>query len=204
MLAAVPATGCRAPRDRSFGAWPAGLTDHSHAQLPLVRVVAEPYEMDGLTVIPAARVVGGGIGIVARLVGVYVIKDGEVRWVPATDVTRVIGTVGAVVIGGLLAAARLARTRARWDAGLGGSRGSSGCPLRTLRRRAARRAGPAHRGAPVAAHDFAKCARTASISFPIIASRPSTKSGAASSVTLNSRDHSMKLRVGSVVTGSTR
>jgi hypothetical protein len=42
-----------------------------------------------------------------------VIKDGEVRRVPATDVTRVIGTVGAVVIGGLLAAARLARTRAR-------------------------------------------------------------------------------------------
>lgn len=93
-------------------------------------VFAEPYEKDGLTVIPAAQVIGGGgggsggdkagrhgdgggFGIVARPVGAYVVRDGEVRWVPATDAARLVATIGAVVIGGLLAAARLVRARER-------------------------------------------------------------------------------------------
>ena len=70
------------------------------------RVYGEPYEKDGVMVIPAAAVRGGagggegespdgqgsgaGFGMTARPVGAYRIKDGEVSWVPAADTTRVI------------------------------------------------------------------------------------------------------------------
>lgn len=71
------------------------------------RVYGEPYEKDGLTVIPAASVQGGGgggggesegggdeggagFGLVARPVGAYVIRDGEVSWSPAIDLTKLL------------------------------------------------------------------------------------------------------------------
>ena len=72
------------------------------------RVYGEPYERNGLTVIPAATVQGGGgggsseseagdgsgdgggFGLSARPVGAYVIRDGEVSWQPALDLTKVI------------------------------------------------------------------------------------------------------------------
>lgn len=67
------------------------------------RIYGEPIERDGLTIIPAAKVTGGGggggdaennagggFGIRARPVGVYVIKDGDVRWEPALDLNRII------------------------------------------------------------------------------------------------------------------
>lgn len=67
------------------------------------RIYGEPIERDGLTIIPAAKMSGGGggggdaehnggggFGIRARPVGVYVIKDGDVRWEPALDLNRII------------------------------------------------------------------------------------------------------------------
>lgn len=70
------------------------------------RVFGDPIEKDGLTLIPAARIRGGGggggdnagnggggFGITARPVGAYVIRNGEVRWEPAIDATR-LGTMG--------------------------------------------------------------------------------------------------------------
>lgn len=89
-------------------------------------VYAEPYEQDGLTVIPAARVVGGGgggtghdragrrgngggLGLVAKPVGAFVIRDGEVRWVPAVDVNRLVATLAGAVLGGLFVGARRRR-----------------------------------------------------------------------------------------------
>jgi len=97
-------------------------TDSLEARL----VYTEPYEKDGITVIAAARVSGGGgggngqdkngqqgegggLGLVAKPVGAYVIKDGRLRWRPAIDVTRLVGTIGAVAIGILLAAGRIVR-----------------------------------------------------------------------------------------------
>lgn len=85
------------------------------------RVFGESYEVDGATVIPVAAVRGGGgggggegrgpeqqgsgtgagmgFGVNVRPLGVYVVKEGEVRWQPAVDVMRVIlgGQVLALV-----------------------------------------------------------------------------------------------------------
>ena len=94
------------------------------------RVFGEPFEKDGLTVIPAARVAGGGgggsgtdaegeggegggFGLAGRPAGAYVIKDGEAHWRPALDPNRIIGVVGAVVIAFLLSRPRVIRARAR-------------------------------------------------------------------------------------------
>lgn len=82
------------------------------------RVFGEPYEKDGVTVIPAAKVQGGagggggedpegqakgsgsGFGVSARPVGAFVIRGGEMTWRPALDLNRVIlgGQVVAVVL----------------------------------------------------------------------------------------------------------
>lgn len=65
-------------------------------------VFGTPVERDGVTVIPVAMVVGGGgvggaedaggggFGGWSRGIGVYAIRDGEVRFVPATDRTLLI------------------------------------------------------------------------------------------------------------------
>jgi uncharacterized spore protein YtfJ len=67
------------------------------------RVYGEPYQVDGVTVIPAAHVMGGGgsggdvqgnggggFGLSARPAGAWVIKDGDARWRPALDLNRAI------------------------------------------------------------------------------------------------------------------
>ena len=84
------------------------------------RVFGEPHESDGVTVIPAARVLagggsgsrdgretgasesGGGMGLVAYPVGAYVIKDGAVSWRPAWDVNRLVIGAQAILIGAAL------------------------------------------------------------------------------------------------------
>ena len=53
---------------------------------------------------------GGGFGAVSWPVGVYVVKDGDVRWVPALDLTRLLA--GAFAVVRLLVRSR-ARRRAR-------------------------------------------------------------------------------------------
>jgi uncharacterized spore protein YtfJ len=66
------------------------------------RVYGEPYEKNGITVIPAASVMGGGgggsdttgnggggFGITARPAGAWIIKGESVRWQPAVDATKV-------------------------------------------------------------------------------------------------------------------
>ena len=96
------------------------LLDQISAHVRDNHVFGQPYERDGVTVIPAAVVyaggggggnsaaqgeeqpagpqgLGGGLGIVARPVGAFVIKGGEVRWQPAFDLTRV--AVGGQVLG---------------------------------------------------------------------------------------------------------
>ena len=92
------------------------------------RVFGEPYEKNGVTVIPAAKVFGGGggggtgdsetqggivgsgsgFGLLARPVGVYIVRGDEVSWQPAVDVNRLVASVV-----GLAAVALIFRRRRR-------------------------------------------------------------------------------------------
>lgn len=79
-------------------------------------VFGTPVSHEGLTVLPVARIgggmgggrgdgrngrgaegSGGGFGLSARPVGVYVIGDGKVSWSPAVDVTRI--ALGGQLVG---------------------------------------------------------------------------------------------------------
>ena len=90
------------------------------------RVYGEPFEKDGVTVIPAASVrgmaggggggdnednggAGSGFTLSARPAGAYVIRDGVVRWQPAIDVTRLAGY--GIVLAGFLALRSAVRRR---------------------------------------------------------------------------------------------
>lgn len=96
-------------------------------------VFGEPIEKDDVTVIPAARVVGGigggdgtdhdgqhgeggGFGIRAYPAGVYVIRKGRVRWLPAVDPNRIVLTTGAVTVATIVVLARAWATRRSWEA----------------------------------------------------------------------------------------
>lgn len=111
--------------------------------LTVRRVFGEPYERNGVTVIPVAAVrggggggkgerehpsgdeeegEGGGFGLVAKPVGVYVIHGDEVSWQPALDLNRVIVGGQLVALAALLLIRPLVRQR---SAGRGGARRSS-------------------------------------------------------------------------------
>jgi len=80
------------------------------------KVFGPPLTQDGLTVLPVAKIssgggggggtdrqensgAGAGIGVAAKPLGVFVVRDGKVRWQPALDVNRIIlgGQIVAVV-----------------------------------------------------------------------------------------------------------
>ena len=93
------------------------IASQARDALTVKRVFGEPYEKDGLTIIPAARVQGavgagggedpqtqgmgsgGGFGMTARPVGAFIIRDGDLTWRPAIDATRIAigGQVVAIV-----------------------------------------------------------------------------------------------------------
>ena len=75
------------------------------------KVFGAPIERDGMTVVPVAKVQGGGgaggggatqgqhageagsgagVGVMAKPLGVFVIRDGKVSWQPALDLNKVI------------------------------------------------------------------------------------------------------------------
>jgi uncharacterized spore protein YtfJ len=99
--------------------------------LTVKRVFGEPYEKDGVTVIPAARVQGGagggsgedpqgqgkgsgsGFGMTARPVGAFIIRDGELSWRPAVDVNRIVLGGQLVAVAGLLTVRAIIRARAK-------------------------------------------------------------------------------------------
>ena len=96
--------------------------------LTVRRVYGDPFEKDGITVLPAAIVIGGGgggdgrdeagndgegggFGVGIKPAGVYVIADGHVSWRPAIDVNRLIGSITAVALAAMLTRVRLERLR---------------------------------------------------------------------------------------------
>ena len=109
---------------------PSELIQQARDTLTVKRVFGDPYERNGVTVIPAASIrggaggglgegatpdgkasgsgSGGGFGLTAKPAGVYIIEGDKVRWQPAVDVNRVIlggqivAIVAVVVLGGIL------------------------------------------------------------------------------------------------------
>jgi uncharacterized spore protein YtfJ len=91
------------------------------------RVYGDPYERNGIAVIPAAAVQGGGgggggeedgrtgggggFGLRARPVGAYVIRGEEVYWESALDLNRVILGGQLLALAALLVIRSIARRR---------------------------------------------------------------------------------------------
>lgn len=93
------------------------ILSQAQDMITVKRVFGEPYEKNGVTVITAAGVLGGGgagsgeapgdqgegsgggFGVIARPVGAFVIKGDQVSWQPAIDVNRAIlgGQIVAVI-----------------------------------------------------------------------------------------------------------
>ncbi len=90
---------------------PTDVMDRTRDALTVKRVFGEPYERNGVTVIPAAAIrggagggkgeggpeggasgsgSGGGFGLAAKPAGVFVMEGGSVRWQPAVDVNRIV------------------------------------------------------------------------------------------------------------------
>ncbi|HYT29730.1 MAG TPA: spore germination protein GerW family protein [Actinomycetota bacterium] len=106
---------------------------HARETLTVKRVFGEPYEKNGVTVIPVARVQGGaggggsegppgqgkgsgsGFGMSAHPVGAFQIRGGEMTWRPTVDVNRIVlgGQVVAIVALLTIRAIVKARTKAR-------------------------------------------------------------------------------------------
>ena len=89
--------------------------------LTVKRVFGEPFERNGVTIIPAAAIrggagggrgeggepgeprgtgSGGGFGLTAKPAGAYVIEANNARWQPAIDVNRIVigGQIVAIVL----------------------------------------------------------------------------------------------------------
>ena len=99
--------------------------------LSVKRVFGEPYEKNGMTMIPVARVQGGagggggegpegqgkgsgsGFGMSARPVGAFLIREGEMAWRPAVDVNRVALGCEIVAIVALLTIRSIVKMRAK-------------------------------------------------------------------------------------------
>jgi uncharacterized spore protein YtfJ len=93
------------------------------------KVFGAPISRDGVTVLPAAKVsgggggggsaeggheaggTGGGLGVSAKPLGVFVIKDGKVGWRPAVDVNKVIIGAQIVAVVALLTVRALIKAR---------------------------------------------------------------------------------------------
>jgi uncharacterized spore protein YtfJ len=92
------------------------------------RVYADAVERDGVTVIPAATIFGGGgagggvnaqgddgggtgFGIISRPAGAWVISDEGAEWKPAADKDLELASLAAKLIFGLLAVIWLSRRR---------------------------------------------------------------------------------------------
>jgi uncharacterized spore protein YtfJ len=90
------------------------------------RVYGDPFQEDGVTIIPAANVMGGGggggdtagnggagFGVRARPAGAWVIKGGEARWRPAFDLNRTILVGQIIAIVALLVTRSIVKTLAK-------------------------------------------------------------------------------------------
>jgi uncharacterized spore protein YtfJ len=105
--------------------------DKANDAMTARRVYGDPYEKNGVTIIPAARVQGGagggggegpggqgqgsgsGFAVNARPVGVFVVKGEDVSWRPAIDVNRVIMGGQVVALAAIVVVGWALRRRGR-------------------------------------------------------------------------------------------
>ena len=99
------------------------ILDKARETVSVREVYGEPYERDGVTVIPVARVMGAGGGgsgtggegegsghgyaLKSEPVGVYVIKDGRVTFQPAVNIDKIISGGFVVAIAGIIGVPRI-------------------------------------------------------------------------------------------------
>lgn len=104
------------------------VVNDTRSAMRVSEVFGAPIEKNGVTIIPAARIMGGaggggdqqqpqagggGFGLAARPVGAFVIKGSDVTWQPALDLNRVIFVGQVVAIVALLTARAIVRTVAK-------------------------------------------------------------------------------------------
>jgi uncharacterized spore protein YtfJ len=115
------------------------------------KVFGSPIHLDDLTLLPVAKIgggggggtgtgpvpdgqesggTGGGFGMSAKPLGVFVLKDGTVTWRPAIDVNRVVLGGQFVAVTGLLVLRALIKARA--------ARRGPWAPIRQIAERAQR------------------------------------------------------------------
>jgi uncharacterized spore protein YtfJ len=105
------------------------VIEQAREAITVRRVFGDPYEKNGVTVIPAARVQGAagggggegpdgqgmgsgsGFGVQARPAGALVISGDDVQWRPAIDVNRIIMGGQLIAAAALLLAATVVRSR---------------------------------------------------------------------------------------------
>lgn len=94
------------------------VLDRSTELMTAKRVFGEPYEKNGVVVLPVATVSGGaggsgadgGYGLHARPAGVFVIRGDNVEWKPAININQIV--LGGQVFGiiAVLAARSILKT----------------------------------------------------------------------------------------------
>jgi uncharacterized spore protein YtfJ len=94
------------------------------------RVYGDPYEKNGLTVIPAATVRGGGgagmgdaegaetgggggFGLMARPSGAWIVENDDVTWKPAIDVNRIVLGGQVIALAAILVTGRILLAHSR-------------------------------------------------------------------------------------------
>jgi uncharacterized spore protein YtfJ len=104
------------------------ILSQAQDSITVKRAFGEPIERDGMTIIPVAKVSGGGgggggqdeegsggsgvgYGVGTSPMGVYVIRDGKLRWEPAMDLNKVILGGQILVIVALLVLRSILKSR---------------------------------------------------------------------------------------------
>jgi uncharacterized spore protein YtfJ len=123
------------------------MVHQAYDAMSVKRVYGDPYEKDGVMIIPVAKVrggggagysrddddeegSGGGYGISATPAGAYVIKDGRVKWKPAFNLNRAILGGQTVAIVALLVVRAIARPqRSREGLDINRAKGLFGGPF---------------------------------------------------------------------------
>ena len=101
------------------------VIDKAKDTMSVKRVFGDPYEKNGVTIIPAARVQGGagsgsgeqegrgsGFGVNAKPAGAFVFNGDKVSWQPAIDATKIVIGMQLVVVAALLLVRAVVKSRA--------------------------------------------------------------------------------------------